>query len=81
MAEIKDIVAEGTANELSRSKAEVLISQVFNDWNNIKRCKTLSDSSNYEPDRIKYELELYKAILSCELRLRSLQRTIRELNE
>ena len=58
MAEIKDIVTEGTASELSRSKAEVLISQVFNYWNNIKRCKTLSDNSNYEPDRIKYELEV-----------------------
>lgn len=84
MAEIKDLLNEANATELTntnnRNKAEILISQVFGDWNNIKRCKTLADSVNYEQDKMKYELELHRAILSCELRLRSLQRTIRELD-
>lgn len=84
MAEIKDLLNDTNASEVintnNRNKAEVIINQVFGDWNNIKRCMTLADNANQEHDKMRYELEMHKAILSCELRLRSLQRTIRDLD-
>lgn len=65
----------------SKQKAEMLMAQTFNDWNNLKRCLTLSESSNVEVERLKYMVEFHKALLSCELRLRSLQKSIREIQD
>lgn len=73
-------VEEVPAERAEINKLEATIGQVMSDWNNIKRCLTLSQNYPQEQERVKYELEMYQSILCCELRLRSLQRSIRGLS-